>query len=157
MYLAWLAGCFTFIREQGGNNRGPWVEALQRAFNGTPGQPWCAYFVCFVLTLYYGGRAPFRMSGGCDELLAAAVRAGRELPGPAVGALFFRLNPKDPTDAEHVGFVVDVHPDGTFDSIEGNTSPPATGTEGSRDGGGVYRHSRMKPAGKRFVTVLPAA
>lgn len=152
--LIWLAGCFYFVREQGGNNRGPWVEAMQRVTGGRPGDAWCADFVSFVLAPFFGGRPPIRLTGGCDEMMADAVQQGLELEAPVAPCLFFRLNPADRDDAVHVGFVVEVHADGTISTIEGNTSPPPRpGDEGARDGGGVYRHAHMKPQGKRFFRI----
>ena len=47
----------------------------------------------------------------------------------------------------HIGIVVQVNPDGTIDTIEGNTSPQGSG--GSQDnGGGVWQRNRLTSSSK---------
>jgi len=134
---------FTFVREIGGPNRGPWVEAIQRVGGGKPGDAWCACFVGFVLSLWYDGKPPLKMTAGCDEMLADCAKRGFIVAAPQPGDLFFLM--RSPTDAYHVGFVTGVAKD-RFGTIEGNTND-----DGSADGIGVFERSRPRKGAYQFA------
>ncbi len=141
----WFAG---WVREQGGANRGRWVEAFQRIGNGQKGDAWCAHFVTGVLDMAYKGSNPLPPTGSCDVMLAAARKVGTELTAPRKpepGDLFFVMRPKgrgwDKHDAIHVGVVVSAARGSDkvlrISTIEGNTNDG-----GGREGWGCLARSR---------------
>ena len=68
------------IREEGGPNRGPEVEAYLDAVGLGPGQPWCAAMVSAEgedAALAAGVRWPLPLSGAVHILVAGARAAGR--------------------------------------------------------------------------------
>jgi hypothetical protein len=143
------ARSFVGVRESGGNNRGPEVEAWLRRVGQPPGQAWCAAFAwCCVDDAFRRLLLPnpIRPCAGVVhlwDLLPAAC----QLDGPSPGCWAFHRDLDangDPTSLGHMGFIDDVSPDGqgTY-SIEGNTN-----SGGSRTGGGVWRHTpSLRPLG----------
>jgi len=148
MKLLELAADLTWVRELGQND-GPVVRAFQAINRGKPPDPWCADFVSFVLYVATRGKPPFALSGGCDELLAAARKAGRERDRPVAPGLFFVM--KTPTDAHHTGFIVSTE-NGEFSTIEGNASDPTK--PATNEGWGVFGRARVhKPGAYCYVSL----
>lgn len=117
--------------EQGGNNRGPNLDALRR---GGPGGPWCAAAASYWIEEGYAASkgadgwdclsaierdlCPVRRSHGARKLWRRAARAGRIVEEPLPGDLVLWRRP-GPAWAAHVGIVETVTGD-AFVSIEGN-------------------------------------
>ena len=111
---------------------------------GLDGQPWCAMFVSWC----------FDQAGGADLVAASTSKGfaycpagaewykkrGRWGTEPRVGAVVFFRFSGGPPRIHHVGIVTGINPDGSIDTIEGNTSRGAGGSQ--RDGGGVWRRRR---------------
>lgn len=126
------------VRETGGNNCGPQIEAWLARVHQPPGKAWCMAFGWCVLSdalLELNLENPVRPCASVVRMFASIPdRFKSSNPCPGFGA--FHQSAKDPT-LGHFGWVQDVTPDGSgLWTIEGNTNP-----EGSRTGGGVYRHT----------------
>jgi hypothetical protein len=104
-----------------GSNDGPEIKTFRDAVAGAPGPgPWCAYFVSWAAKqagtpLGDQGQG----FGSVDAMWAWAQGAGKGVPNgpgvrPQVGDVIV-LN-------QHTGIVTGVRPDGTVETIEGNTS-----------------------------------
>ncbi|CAB4891913.1 unannotated protein [freshwater metagenome] len=104
-----------------GSNDSPEIARYRQAVAGAPGPgPWCAYFVSWAAReagtpLGDQGQG----FGSVDAMWAWAQRSGRAVPNgpgvtPQVGDVVI-LN-------QHTGIVTGVRPDGTVETIEGNTS-----------------------------------
>lgn len=134
---------------EGQNNRGYFPDAIND-FCGSPrGSSWCLNFCHYVGVHTLGSvRWPLGRDGNCDHLLQLATR--RDVLGhyPEPGAIFLKLNPDDPADATHAGFVDRVRPDGSFTTVEGNSN-----TDGSSNGTAVVRITRPRKHGERYVFV----
>lgn len=139
------------VRERGGNNRGPEVEAIiaSTGLAGTGAYAWCAATIEFAAEVA-------GVTLGPSDPVSARVQAWRQwasannrlLTVPARGRLALFVN-ADGTG--HIGIVAQVLPNGRLRTFEGNTS---SGDQGSqRDGGGLYE--RIRPAGffTRFITM----
>ena len=135
------------IREEGGENHGPRILQYMRATwmpdeSNKAGYPWCAAFVCWVVTeavralqlpkkdyVYQGADAygweKFARKKGWHVL----TRDEQALPGDLV---IFEFS--------HIGIVVqDLGPNHYFHTIEGNTNG-----DGEREGDGVYKKERER-------------
>lgn len=106
---------------------------------GVSGVPYCAMFVTWVLRAagveYPGGDFAY-----CPYGINNAVHAGRSVPIRSAqpgDVIFFDWD--DDNIADHVGFV-EINKGGWVQTIEGNTSPGAHGSQSN--GGGVYRRAR---------------
>jgi hypothetical protein len=101
---------------------------------GLNNQPWCYIFVSWVLV--QAGMI-IQKCASCPEGLNYYKKECRLFDNPKPGDLaFFQFNKNLPYP-QHIGFVEKVNTNGTFYSIEGNTSPSST--NGSQDqGDGVY-------------------
>lgn len=112
------------------------------AFTGTNGQPWCGSFVSWLFDQITGGdkdkmktllrandsdNIP-RSLAAVNQYLTIAKREGNFTNTPQKGDIVIYKN-----DTSHTGIVSDVNPDGTFNTIEGNTSGTPEGF--NRDGG----------------------
>jgi hypothetical protein len=104
-----------------GSNDSPEIKTFRDAVAGAPGPgPWCAYFVSWAAKqagtpLGDEGQG----FGSVDQMWAWAQGAGKGVPNgpgvkPQVGDVIV-LN-------QHTGIVTGVKPDGTVETIEGNTS-----------------------------------
>lgn len=155
-HLLFIFRLFLFVREHGGQNRGVWVEAIQRIGDGKPGDSWCCDLVSLVLGLHYGGESPVVRTGNCDVLLADCVAKGLIVDEPAVGDLMFSLN--SPTDAHHVSMVtaVEYATEGRLvGTIAGNTSSDGISSNGDRC---AEHDPRPEPAAGKFAYArLPEA
>ena len=103
-----------------GSNDGPRIAVYRSAVPGGGVGPWCAYFVSWCARQ---AGVPLGDNGqgfaAVDDLWAWAQRTGRAVVnGPGV-----QPRPGDlVVFHEHVGIVEAVRPDGTIQTIEGNTS-----------------------------------
>lgn len=125
-----------------GTKYGRWMaEQTGSPYFGANGVPFCAMFVSWVLAKA-GVKCDGFPAAGCGTALRAAVKAG------AVIADKRQAKPGDivifdwPTVAggnDHTG-IVELNKGGYIQTIEGNTSPGNSGSQGN--GGGVYRRTR---------------
>lgn len=140
------------IRETGGNNRGPTVEAIQLYAAGSTHYAWCAAFCQLCLRLGFaaaGQKMSLSIGISCSSLVARAHKQRRvfELGGAGAGQ-FSPGTPQPgdllvlrggPTHYRHVGLVAAApRADGVVVTIEGNTNDA-----GSADGDGVYEKERQ--------------
>lgn len=132
-----------------GSNRGPEVDVYLRAVGLNPSAghyPWCAAFVGWCIEEAANElHLPllFRRSASCQRLTELNYQL--DLPGPQSGSVFVHLNPNH---TGHAGFVTVAHPDGSFESIEGNTD-----AAGGRTGGQVMRHTRAASYAATFLRI----
>src|SRR4051794_26729979 len=104
-----------------GSNNSPRIAQYRTATAGAPGPgPWCAYFVSWLARqsgVPVGDHG--QGFGSVDALYAWAQKSGRAVPASS------GRNPK-PGDLivwdEHIGIVESVKPDGSIQTIEGNSS-----------------------------------
>lgn len=137
------------VREEGGNNRGARIRAyLDNADIGVPA-PWCAAFVQYCADV--AARSLGVLNPLDDVKLEAYVqsyadhfRNGNvvtpELARPG-DLVFFSFGGER---WDHIGFVAQRPIDGTFWSVEGNTSDAS-----QRDGDGVVLKPRTLTTGRR--------
>ena len=103
-----------------GSNDSPRIARYRQATAGSGVGPWCAYFTSWAareagMPLGESGQG----FGSVDALYAWAQRAGRAVPnGPGVVPRPGDLIVWD----EHIGVVESVLPDGSVQTIEGNSS-----------------------------------
>jgi hypothetical protein len=143
-----VARSYVGVREQG-TNRGREVEMFQRPIGGADGEPWCMSFAQFCIQKA-GAETKvdpkvFR-SEHCLTVWNKSPKS-QQLSKPEPGSLVIWRHGN--SSSGHVGIVEKVHPDGTFTTIEGNTS---SGSGINREGDGVYRRKRdMNGAGSMRV------
>ncbi|WP_051471849.1 CHAP domain-containing protein [Patulibacter minatonensis] len=104
-----------------GSNDAPQIAAYRQATEGAPGPgPWCAYFVSWAARQAgtpLGDRG--QGFGSVDAMWSWAQGAGRGVPnGPGISPQVGDVIVLD----QHTGIVTGVRPDGTVETIEGNTS-----------------------------------
>lgn len=144
--LAFASGQVGYSRfddPEEGTRYGRWYAGLMRAaWFGTNGVPYCAMFVSYVLAAV-GQECPGFPTASCTAALAAARKAGavladkgRAAPGDIV---IYDWNPAAGDGPEHMG-LVELNRGSHIQTIEGNTSPGAAGSQGN--GGGVHRRTR---------------
>jgi hypothetical protein len=136
------------VTEIGGNNKGQLVELFQRSVSIAKGDPWCAAFVFFcldavekqakVLDPNYPRSNAFK-SGHCLTIWNRTPESKRVTGKDAVPGDLVVWNKRGTTQG-HIGVLLKNNHNGTFQSIEGNTS----NSDGfDRDGGGVYLKNRL--------------
>ena len=144
--LVAIALSYVGVHEEG-NNSGVAVEEFQKAVDGKANQEsWC---MCFVQFCVKKTSALVRFpdcifdSESCLQTWAKTdIKARFNDPEPGDIVIW----QKGSTALGHTGIVVEVHEDGTFDTVEGNTS---SGSGDQREGDGVYRRKRSrKPMGE---------
>ena len=142
-----IARGFVGVQEVGGNNRGAQVEGWLRRVHQPPGKSWCAEFQWCIADDSFRKNSfpnPIRPSASVVKLIAS-LPAVCKLTGPAPGcwAAHEELDADgNGTGRGHIGIIDELDPanEGTY-TIEGNTN-----SEGSRTGGGVWRHTpRIRP------------
>lgn len=146
--VIFLAGKLHFVREYGGQNKGVWVNTIQKVTGNGDGDSWCASFVSLILGVVFEGKSPLPRTASCDIILEEARKKGWLTNTPSVGDVFLILN--NPNDAHHTGFVFRVLPD-RVETIEGNSND-----DGSSNGDGVYIREganarKLNPAKMVFV------
>lgn len=140
------------VREIGKSNRGLWVERFLAYCGLGPGYSWCAAFVSQLLMR--AGFGAFK-SAAVLKWRDWAIEKGKLQYGPVRGALVYYVRGSGQVQQRHIGIVVatagmpcptEVHasgliPKGYVETIEGNTSSGASGSQ--NDGDGVYRRLRL--------------
>lgn len=129
-----IAARYLGIEEMGGDNRGPLVEAFQKAVDGkAQGEPWCAAFVAYCIQ-ETGVPHTLKLSEHVLTLWKSNPHAQRKEPAPGLVVCW----QKQGTTLGHAGIVEDV--DGfNFTTLEGNTSG---GAGLDRNGDTVARKAR---------------
>ena len=123
-----------------GSNRGPWVDIYLESAGASPGEPWCAAFVTYLLKQCGWSDFPSAPAAVSSWSHRAAQSDGTvETPGR--GDLFYLLHANG---EGHIGIVVENEGE-TIRTIEGNSN-----TDGSREGFEVVRHQRPLD-GLRFI------
>ena len=132
------------IREQGGNNRGPLVELIQKTLGAAEGEPWCMSLVQTCLAwaeLRSGKISPIFPSEHCLTVWNETPVAQRVQAIPAPGAIIIWRHGTGPSG--HTGCTISAVADGKFTAIEGNTESGLTAAGHiEREGGGCYETRR---------------
>lgn len=120
------------VEDPAGSNRTKYGAAY-----GLNGRPWCVIFLWWLFR--EAGLGPLFYGGGrvasCGTLLRWAEFQGLTVPVDAIKpADITILNFHGTKDTEHCGLVIDNISPGAFETVEGNTS---TGAAGSQDNGGI--------------------
>lgn len=145
-----IALSYDGVREHG-RNAGPEVEEFQGSIGLSPGDPWCAAFVCFCIkeaAKELGVTPKFQYGGSVYKLWTRNPDLQTSEPGLNCVFLIDHGLSKVGTRIGHTGFCVqplianaDGHPGEQFvdkiETVEGNTN-----AAGSRDGDGVYHKTR---------------
>jgi hypothetical protein len=122
-----------------GSNDAPRIAQYRQATAGSGVGPWCAYFTSWAAReagMPVGEQG--QGFGSVDALYAWAQRAGRAVPnGPGVVPRPGDLIVWD----EHIGVVESVLPDGSIQTIEGNSSDRVSRRE--HDSGSALGYVRM--------------
>lgn len=124
------------VAEQGGNNRGPQVDAIIRAAGGAPGEPWCGDAVAAAY-LRAGSRTVTRAWAYVPTLERVLTVVRRPRRGHVV---IFNFDGGVP---DHTGLFLSDNGDGTVRVVEGNTRP-GTATSDAGGGEGVHVRTRSK-------------
>jgi 3D (Asp-Asp-Asp) domain-containing protein len=135
------------VTEKGSTNTGSQLNPFFQAGGGSQGQPWCAGFVSAVTQ---------QATAGTNTPAPRTMRAyGMEDFAKSGKAEIFRYGekPLQPGDIitykySHTGIVESVNSDGSFTTIEGNTS----GRDMDREGQGVFR--KFKKNGNTVRNVI---
>lgn len=111
--------------EQGGNNRGEWVERVLQNAGARPGDPWCCAWVIWCYDRACGQfRSPLILprTAACRTLIQECRLAWLR-PDPVRGAIAVRLNDiNNPSSKGHCGIVEDYRKSGAIvRSVDGNT------------------------------------
>nr|WP_143838583.1 CHAP domain-containing protein [Nitrospira cf. moscoviensis SBR1015] len=141
-----VARAMLFVQEQPhGSNAGQAVEAFQRVTGNRPPDPWCASFIAYCGRAAFGQDWPVPMTASCQALHDWAMRENRITTMPDSGDLYLLYYPSL-TRMAHIAIIEHVRPDGSLQTIEGNTNDG-----GSRDGFGVFRRTRKPKPTDAFV------
>lgn len=133
------------VREHGGRNRGPEVEAFQAAAGARPGDAWCASFVVWTFeqaAIKLGIKSPVPRTPGVRKLWDRS-KPYQRLSDPRPGDVFVSFHDHG---LGHCGIVEAVSGD-DLKTIEGNTNPG-----GSREGDGVYQRVRGRHEIQGFLS-----
>lgn len=125
-------------REQGGNNKGKFVELCQKTVDGFAGsEAWCMAFVQSMVA-YVEKKldivSPLFSSEHCLTTWLNTNKAQRVQFVPKAGAIIIWQHGK--TQNGHTGFMMELHDD-KMDTVEGNT-----GDASFRDGDGCFARNR---------------
>lgn len=131
------------VFEQGGNNRGPQVEAIIKYAGGDVGEPWCVDGVIWC----YG-------HAGSEVVKPGFPRAVRLMyPQPGVVKT---LTPRDGDIVrfifDHTGLFVRDNGNGTITTREFNTGPTGAVSDGN-GGDGAYEKVRAKSLVRDYLRV----
>jgi hypothetical protein len=118
-------------------NDGPLVRLYHRITRTQAGGAWCAALQMFVLFIL-GGQNPILPNAYCPNIAKDAEAKGilDSIPEKDDLILFWHMVDGIHRFA-HIGYVLDINPDGTLTTLEGNTN-----TDGSRDGWQACRKTR---------------
>jgi hypothetical protein len=123
-----------------GSNDSPRIAQYRQATAGSGVGPWCAYFTSWAARqagVPVGDQG--QGFGSVDALYSWAEKAGKAIPaGPGVTPQPGDLIVWD----EHIGLVESVSPDGTVNTIEGNSSDQVT-RRAHVGGGGALGYVRL--------------
>jgi len=123
-----------------GSNDSPRIAQFRQATAGSGVGPWCAYFVSWAAReagtpLGDQGQG----FGRVDDVWAWAERAGKAVPAGA--------GPPQPGDLivwdEHIGIVEGVLPDGSIQTVEGNSSDQVSRRVHDASGDGAIGYVRL--------------
>jgi len=123
-----------------GSNDSGRIAQYRQATAGSGVGPWCAYFTSWAareagVPLGDAGQG----FGRVDDVYAWAQRAGKAIPAAS--------GPPQPGDLivwdEHIGVVESVLPDGSIQTIEGNSSDAVTRRVHDATGGGAIGYVRL--------------
>jgi hypothetical protein len=123
-----------------GSNDSPRIAEYRTATAGSGVGPWCAYFVSWAAQQ---AGAPVGEQGqgfgAVSALHAWGERTGRALPAGT------RPQPGDIIvwGGSHIGIVENVLPDGSIQTIEGNSSDQVSRRSYGPDGGGATGYVRL--------------
>lgn len=146
LLTAELAAAKLGIREQGGNNRGPWIKKFLNEVGLPDGYAWCAAFQSYELHQVAGKKLPIE-SASVEEFYDYARRQGWLVTRPFKGDLVCYDFDGDGQYDDHIGLVARVLSirfagQWLLETVEGNTSQQ--GASGSQaDGGGVFIRRRL--------------
>jgi len=151
------------IRETS-TNQGPGIQKYWPATSyGIAGyhhrEPWCAAFMAWTVReaclRHFRVDAPFALprsaavndwpiwGRGASQWAVVAPRQEKVKAGDIV---CFDFNGRDESGGTHIAIATgNERPDGTYETVEGNTSPEAkAGSAADRDGGGIWRKRRLR-------------
>jgi hypothetical protein len=127
------------IREQGGNNRGKFVELFQKTVDGkAQAESWCMAFVQSMLAYAEkktGEKSPLVASEHCQTVFLQTKLDQRVKFSPLPGAIVVWQH--GASSNGHTGIVTGCD-EKVFHAIEGNTESGMSNGHVERDGGGVY-------------------
>jgi hypothetical protein len=141
-----LAAAKLGIREVGANNHGPWVKKFLAAVGLPEGYAWCDAFQSFEMEGAAGHHLPIE-SASVGQTYATGKQLGWAVMKPARGDLVCYDFDGNGQFNDHIGLVVKVVAIGpvlTLDTVEGNTSSGAAGSQ--HDGDGVFLRRRVVAA-----------
>lgn len=128
--------------EVGGNNRGKFVQLVQKTSDGyAGGEAWCMSFVQSMVAyaeVKTGVQSSLFTSEHCMTTWRKSKAADRVKKIPAPGAII--IWQKGSSESGHTGFVAE-YLDKKMTTVEGNT-----GSNNMRDGDGVYSKTRSTKA-----------
>lgn len=133
------------VTEQGGNNRGAWVERIIKANGGVPGEPWCGDTVAYCY-LQAGATTVVRSWAAVRFLEKLLTRVLRPKRGHVVIYTF-----------DHTGMFKCWAPEkgsGYFWAGEGNTGNTGAASDSITGGDGVKLKLRHKSQVSSFRRVL---
>lgn len=133
-------GYSRYADPQAGTKYGRWYAAIGGSYYAETGVPYCAMFASWVLDR--AGVSCAGLPGAyCPDMLEAARKAGATVPladAEPGDLIYYDWNGDGESD--HVGIVAKNYGGANFETIEGNTSGGATGSQ--TNGGMVARRSR---------------
>ena len=127
------------VKEQGGNNKGQYVEMVQRAVGPSVGEPWCMSLQQAALAFVEATLGIKSRVAAGEHCLTVLAQSG-SVSFPQRGDLVIWQH--GATTNGHVGAITSVWGSKILTTIEGNTSD---GIGIDRDGDGVYM--RLRPMG----------
>lgn len=145
------------IHEVGGNNVGPWMTKFAAEVGLPPGLAWCAEYQSYELHQAAGHKLPIE-SASVEAFYETAKKNGWLVTEPARGDLAcINWTQPGPPFGDHIVLVVAAPgrtgPFWQLNTIEGNTSSGAAGSQG--DGDGVWLRTRKLPKAQVAFVRIP--
>lgn len=131
------------IREQGGNNHGPWMDKFAAEVGLPAGYPWCAEFQSYSIHKAAGRKLPIE-SASVAAIYNYGKQHGWTVARPFRGDLACFDFDGDGQYDDHIELVVKVlglGPVLTLQTVGGNTSSGISGSQA--DGDGVWLRRRV--------------